>query len=75
MWGKPFLRGRINIGLYEKLVQELRFEDKSEYKNVIRMTRQDVFEILGLVQDDITVFTVPVTLRCSANLFLLFAFL
>ena len=75
MWGKPFLRGRINIGLYEKLVQELRFEDKSEYKNVIRMTRQDVFEILGLVQDDITVFTVPVTLRCSANLFLQFAFL
>ena len=32
VWVKPWLGRRINLGLYETLVQELRFEDKSEYK-------------------------------------------
>ena len=36
MWVKPWLGKRINLGLYEMLVQELRFEDKLEYKNLIK---------------------------------------
>ena len=35
MWVKDWLGRRINLGLHEMLVQELRFEDKSEYKNLI----------------------------------------
>ena len=54
MWVKPSLGRRINLGLYETLVQELRFEDESEYKKLLRMTPQDFQEILGLIQDDIT---------------------
>ena len=30
MWEKLWLGKRINLGLYEMLVQELQFEDKSE---------------------------------------------
>ena len=36
MWVKPWLGKRINLGLYDMLVQELRFEDKLEYKNLIK---------------------------------------
>ena len=53
MWVKPCLGRRINLGLYETLVQELRFKDKSEYKKLLRMTPQDFGEILRLVQDDV----------------------
>ena len=35
MWVKPWLGRRINLGLYETLVQELRFEEELEYKNLI----------------------------------------
>ena len=30
---KSWLRRRINLGFYETIVKELRFEEKSEYKN------------------------------------------
>ena len=50
VWIKPWLRRRINLGLYEKQVQELRFEDESEYKKLLRMTPQDFDEILKLVK-------------------------
>ena len=45
MWVKPWLKRRINLGLYETLVQEIRFEDKSEYKKPLCMTPQDFDEI------------------------------
>ena len=35
MWVKAWLGRRINLGLYEMLIQELRFEDESKYKNFI----------------------------------------
>ena len=54
VWVKPWLGRRINLGLYETLVQELRFEDKSEYKKHPRMKPQDFDEILEPIQDDIT---------------------
>ena len=54
MWVKPWLGSRINLGFYKTLVQELRFEDESEYKNSYTMTPHDFDEILGLIQDDIT---------------------
>ena len=54
MWVKPSLGRRINLGLYETLAQELRFEDESEYKKLLHMTPQDFEEILGLIEDDIT---------------------
>ena len=44
----------INLGFYETLVQELKFEGKSEYKNFLRMTPHNVNEILVLIHDDIT---------------------
>ena len=44
---KPWLRKKINISLYETLVQELRFEDKSEYKKLLRMTPKHFDEIFG----------------------------
>lgn len=34
VWVKPLLGRRTNLGFYETLVQELRFEDELEYKNV-----------------------------------------
>ena len=34
-WVKPLLGRGINLGLYETLVQELIFEDESEYKKPI----------------------------------------
>ena len=74
-WVTPRLRRRINLGLHETLAQELRFEDKSDYKKLTRTTPQDFDEILGFSQDDITVLTVPVTLNCSTNFYLLFTFL
>ena len=54
---KPCLGRRINLGLYETLVLELRFEDESEYKKILRITPQDFDEIFGLIQDDITKIT------------------
>ena len=54
MWVKSLLGRRINLGLYETLVQELRFEDESEYKKLLRMTPLNFDEILGLIQEDIT---------------------
>ena len=42
------------VGLYKTFVQELKFEDKSEYKKLLRMTPQNFDETLGLIQDDIT---------------------
>ena len=38
VWVKPWLERRINLDLYEMLVQELRLEDKSEHKKLLRMT-------------------------------------
>ena len=38
VWVKLWLGRGINLGLYETLVQELRFEDELEYKNLLRMT-------------------------------------
>ena len=53
--GKKELMGsRINVGFYEELVQELRFEDESEYKNLLSMTLHNFDEILGLIENDIT---------------------
>ena len=54
MWVKSWLGRRINLDLYETLVQELRFEYESEYKKLLPMTPQDFDEIFGLIQDDIT---------------------
>ena len=54
MWLKPWLGRRTNLGLYEMLVQELRFEDEPGYKKLLRMTPQDFDKILGFIQDDIT---------------------
>ena len=54
MWVKSLLGRRINLGLYETLVQELRFEDESGYKKLLRMTPLNFDEILGLIQEDIT---------------------
>ena len=54
MWVKPWLKRRINLGLYEMLVQEIRFEDKSKYKKLLCMIPQDVEKVLGLIQDGIT---------------------
>ena len=54
MWVKSLLGRIINLGLYEMLVQELRFEDESEYKKLLRMTPLNFDEILGLIQEDIT---------------------
>ena len=54
MWVKSLLGRRINLSLYETLVQELRFEDESEYKKLLRMTPLNFDEILGLIQEDIT---------------------
>ena len=54
VWVKPWLGRRINLGLYETLVQELRFEDESECKKLLRVTPYDFDEILGLMQDHIT---------------------
>ena len=34
VWVKPLLGRRTNLGFYETLVQELRFEGELEYKNV-----------------------------------------
>ena len=53
MWVKLSLRTIINLGLYETLVDELRFEDESKYKKLLRMIHQDFDEILGLFQDDL----------------------
>ena len=36
MWVKPWLEKIINLGFYDMQVQELRFEDKLEYKNLIK---------------------------------------
>ena len=47
VWVKPWLRRRINLGLYETLPQELRLEDKSEYKKLLGMTPQNFDEIFG----------------------------
>ena len=38
VWLKAWLGRIINLGLYETLVQELRFEDELEYKKLLRMT-------------------------------------
>ena len=46
MWVKPWLKRRINLGFYEKLVQELRFADKSECKKIRRVTPQNFDEIM-----------------------------
>ena len=54
MWVKPWLRRRINLGLYETLVQELKFEDESEYKKLLHIAPQDFDEFWGLIQNDIT---------------------
>ena len=37
VWVKLWLGRGINLGLYETLVQELRFEDELEYKNLLHM--------------------------------------
>ena len=60
MWVKPWLGRRINLGWYDTLVQELRFDDESEYKQLLRMTPQDFDRIFWLIQDDIakTVFII-----------------
>ena len=34
VWVKPLLGRRTNLGFYETLVQELRFEDELDYKKV-----------------------------------------
>ena len=51
VWVKPWLVWRINLGFYETLVAELRFEDKSQYKNFCAWHHTT----LGLIQDDITI--------------------
>ena len=49
MWVKPWLRKRINLGVYETLVQELRPVDELEYKRIRGMTPQNFDEFLGLI--------------------------
>ena len=43
MWVKTWLGRRINLGLYETLLQELRFEDKSEYKKLLPQEFDEIF--------------------------------
>ena len=43
MWVKTWLGRRINLGLYETLLQELRFEDKSEYKKLLPQEFNEIF--------------------------------
>ena len=80
VWVKPWLWSRINLGLYETLVQELRFKDESEYKKLLRMTPQDFDEILGLVQDEITTTnknmrdSIPANIKLAVTIRFLFCF-
>ena len=53
VWVKPWLGRRINLAFYEMLVQELRFEDKLEYKKLLQITPHNSDKILGFIQDDI----------------------
>ena len=48
MWVKPWLR-RINLGVYETVVQELRLVDELKYKKILGMTLQNFDEFLGLI--------------------------
>ena len=68
MWVKPWLERSTNLGLYETLVQELRFEDKSEYKKLPRMTPQDFDEILELMQGDISKTKINIPDSIPANI-------
>ena len=52
MWVKPWLRRRINLGVYETLVQELRPVDELEYKRILGITPQNFDEFLGLICGD-----------------------
>ena len=49
VWVKPWLRRRINLGVYETLVQELRLVDELKYKKILGITLQNFDEFLGLI--------------------------
>ena len=68
VWVKPWLERSTNLGLYETLVQELRFEDESEYKKLPRMTPQDFDEILELMQGDISETKINIPDSIPANI-------
>ena len=49
VWVKPWLRRRINLGVYETVVQELRPVDELQYKKILGMTLQNFDEFFGLI--------------------------
>ena len=51
---KPWLRRRWNLGLYDNLLTELRFEDGEEYKKFLWMIPENFDELLRLNSADIT---------------------
>ena len=46
----PWLQKPHELGVYDTLLLELRFREEQEYKNILRMTSDNVDEILSLIE-------------------------
>ena len=53
-WVKPWLTRRPLLGIYDTLISELRIEEEVNYRNYLRMTKENFEEIYRLVEEDIT---------------------
>ena len=57
-WTKKWLLQRDEKGLYNNLVSELRLEEQRRYQNYLRMTEENLDELLSLIRKRITKDTV-----------------
>ena len=53
-WIKSWLNRRQQLGIYDTLLQELRFEYEEDYKKYLRMNANNFDEILSIIANDIT---------------------
>ena len=53
IWVKPWLSRRSELGVYNTLLQELRFEEINDYKKFLRISPENFDEILCLLEADI----------------------
>ena len=53
-WVKPWLAERNSFCIYDNLLQELRSEDEKEYRKLLYMCPEVYYELLSLVEADIT---------------------
>jgi hypothetical protein len=49
LWVKPWIAGRLEYGVYHILVQELRQDDPSAYRNFLRMDWSSFTDLLNRV--------------------------